>query len=330
MVAQIDLAGNSQNCDTPCPVSHILTRSLRSRSDQPFSLVVHADMLKISTSDIKKGIQPKRNFGSSKRGTIRQFSRSSRKRMIEFMAKVRYNCSLLFATLTYPDLFPPDDPECWHDDFEAFRRRFERAYPDYRAIWRMELKERLSGENIGEKAPHFHLIIFLDKYFDEIALPVVCNNFWAWMSNNWSEIAAYEDENHILHGTDCTIVRSRKHAYAYVSKYVGKISEDTIDAGRRWGRIGKFDTSHSETFNLSDDEYIELRRLVKKWLKSRKNPYAKKFAKQSANQGCTIFGMGDTDIEGNPRNPLQNYWQFICEVERVIAERKQLERGYGD
>lgn len=239
------------------------------------------------------------------RGAVRGFSRAARKRMIEFMASIRNEGSMLFMTLTYPDILPLDDPDCWKRHFENFRDRLEHHYPEFRAIWRMELQDRKSGESEGAIAPHFHLLLFMPAIPDT-ALDLAAETLQVAFVQMWHAVIETYDEKHLEHGCHISPVRSVKHAMKYVSKYIAKEEQDSYEFGRRWGRIGKFDTSASVTILLTQDEYVLFKRLVRKWLKSRAkrtnkktgevtyNQYHKRFARQSCWKGCAIFGMGDT------------------------------------
>lgn len=324
-------------------LNHVTSsQSRRIHQDKHYNVEIYADMMKVKVSgqkigrlDCKKfaggkvheklsptfggviGINIKRQ-GLGQRGKVKGFSREARKRMIEFLAKVRKPGHMMFLTLTYPDHCPHNDNGQWNADFEKFRHRFERAYPNYSAIWRMELIARKSGDYIGVVCPHYHMIVFTGENFDDKSAAENTVDFWAWCSNNWYEIANCEDERHILHGVDCSTVKSRKHAYAYVSKYVAKTTTDGIEAGRRWGRIGKFDTSKSETFVLTDVSVIQLRRIIRKWLKVRKSPYRWKFSRQNSMQGFSVFGLGDVDENGIDRGVFAGYWQ-VLECSRIHA-----------
>jgi len=124
-----------------------------------------------------------------------------------------------------------------------------------------------------------------------------------------------------LHGADVAPVKSRKHAYHYVSKYVAKESGDVLEIGRRWGRIGDFDTAGSIEVALTFDEYVIFRRLVRRWMKGRGGKYHRRFAKQSPSKGCTVFGIGDEAQAG--------WFAFIFEAFRQSADKRERERGYG-
>lgn len=73
----------------------------------------------------------------------------------------------LFCTFTYPDRYP-NQPEVWKRDLKVMCQRMAREFPGFSGFWRLELKERQSGENVGQIAPHFHLLAW--------GVP------WAWKS----------------------------------------------------------------------------------------------------------------------------------------------------
>lgn len=270
-------------------------------------LRIHADMLKAKTVWAIGGLSPT-NGGGGMRGNVRGFSAASRKRMLEFMASARVRGQMLFGTFTYPDSFPVGQPEIWNAHFEAFRRRIERKYPDYAIIWREELQDRKSGQNRGKIAPHFHMLIdsalegspsieveYVPSYGKllEKTVSPLSRAFEAFALEAWHEIVGAGDENHKVHGAFVVACRNRKHAYKYVSKYVSKIDSDEFEVGRRWGRIGAWDVSASVVCVISYQEYVELRRMVKAYLRKRGSDYWRRFRRQSAMKGAAMFGLGD-------------------------------------
>lgn len=341
-----------------------------------YEVFLHADMIKVKSSAQKRGVVERSRFsggqpheqlsdsfggviginipraGLQKRGKIRGFSNAARKRMIEFLAKIRHPGHMIFVTLTYPDIFPTGDKAAWTSDFEKFRHRFQRQYPQWSALWRMELIERKSGYNEGIVAPHYHLIVFTGENLDDTAKAEKTLDFWAWCSNNWFEIANYDCEEHIFYGCDTSSVKSRKHAYAYVSKYVAKACDDGHSVGRRWGRIGKFDTSASQKFVLTDECFVELRRIIKRWLKTRSRvpdenaspeevekwllrmkkdrSYAKRFGGRGSMTGFSVFGLGDTMPNGELFGLTGGGQDFIFAVADYRTERKSRYQSHGD
>lgn len=311
--------------------------------DKPVHVAIHHDMIKVTTPDYANG---KNARPGGDRGTVKGFSRASRKRMIEFMSSIRGdNGDMYFVTMTYDDwswLRKPDDHT---RDFEAFRKRFERAFPNWRAIWRVEVKTRLSGELTGCKVPHFHLLIFSGRHDDEETKTENAEGLSHWGVENWGEIVRPENPAFKEYGFHVGAVKSRRHAYSYVSKYIGKVDDDHIAAGRRWGRIGKFDTSPSETVILAPDEAQELKRLIRRWLRSkhpaapasqsakdikkwhaqiaRARAFASRFASFSSGSGFTAFGIGDGAGDITRASLMHSAAQFIYAA-KDIARAKRL------
>ena len=305
-----------------------------------YEISIHADMVKLKALTLTNAHSQPPAVGGI-RGEIVGFSRASRKRLIEFMASVRYDTQMIFATLTYPDNFPVDDPETWERHFEAFRRRFERAYPGWRCVYRKELQTRKSGEFKGMDAPHRHLIIFTDneagktdvwtEQFESYGKPkdrTVSNlsiGFETWALQAWSEIVDSPDERHASHGAFAVAVRNRRHAYSYISKYVAKEENDTHAIGRRWGKIGKFDNAPSRRGTLTRRQYAEFKRQVRKLLEARgssekkRDPQAfhNRMKRQKITQGCTVFGLGDGLLSGDTN---EDWSRLLYRILHNVAE----------
>lgn len=269
-------------------------------SERAYTLTVFADMLKIHGASYGQPVRTQEQIGGM-RGVIRGFSKQSRKRMIEFIASVRYSGQLFFLTLTYPDMFSLD-PAQWERDFDTFRKRFQRACPTWRGLWRIEQQERKSGIMKGTVAPHFHILIF--THYAEMTpdLEFRAEQFQSWALSAWYDIVHSGDIKHSRHGAHVALVRSRKHAYMYVSKYIAKTTDDTDAIGKRWGHIGQFNCDSSIEIVISQEEYIQLRRIIKRWLKGTGRKFWKRFGRLSCLMGCTVFGLGDglTENEFNP------------------------------
>jgi len=318
----------------------------RLRHASPVKVEVYADMVKVSIPDDRNGKQPRSAAGGASvlekpmhpfggviglnlprqsggvRSAVAGFSRSSRKRMIEFMAKVRHTGSMLFLTMTYDDISLIREDLDLKAEFEAFRRRFERAFPTWAALWRIELQERKSGIHQGKLVPHYHLLVFTEEKYEDGYLQSIADSFRSWGAVAWQEITTSYEPSHLVYGFHVTPVRSRKQAYAYVSKYVGKAANDNYEIGRRWGRIGRFDTTSSETFTLDDQEHIALRRLIKRWLKNKKPEFGRKFGRMKISVGFSVFGLGDGLMDASDLNIFSGISQFIVEVKRQSLERQ--------
>lgn len=325
----------------------------RLRHQQPARVRVYRDMFKLDYPDSLNGRKEKASWsgaiasekfeqsfggviginlpraGGGKRGEVRGFSRASRKRMIELMAKIRESGDMYFVTMTYDDDSWQRSGGNHQADFEAFRRRFERQFPTFKAIWRLEIKERLSGTLIGQQVPHFHLLIWTNRSDSDAWQKAFTTSLQAWGVRVWGEILQTQNQAFDIYGFHVAPVRSRKHAYSYVSKYLGKTDDDDISCGRRWGRIGQFNTDASETILLSDDETIELRRLIKRWLRNRNKGFASKFARMSTAKGFTVFALGDCARTRTEGTIFSGAGQFISAVKCYTREREQRESGVG-
>ncbi len=97
--------------------------------------------------------------GGAKRGRIGCLSPASRSRLLRKMSRLRRDEMPVFATVTYPDEFTPE-PARWKRDLDALLKRLRRLFPAASGFWKLELKARQSGQNAGQLAPHFHLLLW--------------------------------------------------------------------------------------------------------------------------------------------------------------------------
>lgn len=78
---------------------------------------------------------------------------------MELLATLQRDQQPIFVTLTYPNEFPT-----YHEDFkrhfEMFWHRITRRWPGASALWTLEFQAGKSGANVGQIAPHYHLIIY--------------------------------------------------------------------------------------------------------------------------------------------------------------------------
>lgn len=275
-------------------------RHIGVQSEQTFTVNIHADMVKIKANQFA-GKPPK-----STRDKVSSFSRKSRKRMMELMAD-EIRVPDLFVTLTFDDSYVIGWEKKFRADFEAFRRRLERAYGSISAIWRLELETRKSGEYKGVLMPHFHLIVWLPDPENQVSLIVEKKESHHW-AQWWHDITGCTHPEHLKRrGCDISRIRSRRHGYHYVSKYATKSSDDRQTVGRRWGRIGRVGQGSRAGVVLNKSEYIQLKRLITtyhkrlitrknkdtgKWEAKRNKLLASKTARQSPELGLMAFGLG--------------------------------------
>ncbi|HTX21140.1 MAG TPA: hypothetical protein VMD27_04640 [Candidatus Aquilonibacter sp.] len=218
-------------------------------------------------------IAPENSGLQKKRGKIHGFSRASRRRMMQFLAKVRLDELLpLFGTTTYPDIFP-DEAEKFKRDLQTLIERLKRRFPLVGLLWRLEFKIRKSGVNVGKVAPHFHWLLWnvprqfefkpepgkwakisqakdgtwreTVKFYDRDKIATVVNavsgqdRFTEWLSRNWYDVAGTGNLRHYNAGTNVKVLTSKREVFFYVSKYMGKAeSEAGCECpGRFWGVV---------------------------------------------------------------------------------------------
>lgn len=281
----------------------IETAAARVHRDR-IKLHVHRDMIKIKC---EAAIQKLQTDGG-KRGNVAGFSNASRKRMIDLMCQQRHGAPKTFVSLTYADealfeitehgeVIRSTNHHDWKNHVEILRKRIERKFEDMRAIWRIELKQRKSGRFAGLIAPHYHLLVW------GLSPQTVVDHdgendvtFAEWMNQQWFDILETGLQKAFDHGTHISPVKSSRHAMFYVSKYVAKTEDefnDQYEVGRRWGRIGQFQTFTTQVITLTEDELIQFRRLLRSWLKSHGRDYAKRLRGSRLEVGFSVYGIGD-------------------------------------
>ena len=230
-------------------------------------------VIKQGRHEIKPEAEDKRDQG--KRGRIATFSRASRRRMMLFLAKVRLaeDNLPLFGTTTYPDLFPEETAK-FKRDLQAFLHRLKRRFPEAGILWRLEFKQRKSGENIGKLAPHFHWLLWnvpwkfpfksergkwcairleadggatmvlRSKEGDTVCTGSIALNGGAdeithWFTRNWYDVAGTGDVRHYRAGTNVKALPSAHLVFCYVSKYLSKVDREALCQypGRFWGVV---------------------------------------------------------------------------------------------
>lgn len=206
-----------------------------------------------------------RRMGGGRRGRVQGKSAAARRRQLQLMARVKPRGRVYFVTLTYSDEYWYSW-EAWKRDLHTLFKRMARLWPEFGALWALELVERKSGYRLGEWAPHFHLILFgvdVEKVEDgpdeyqlkrdgEKASDVL--RLQAWFKRNWYEVnhigavgvvgkpgryvkfqvpvpEGEESEVHInrKRGADVVELDSRRKIYSYVSKYTSKAGPGMVD-----------------------------------------------------------------------------------------------------
>lgn len=288
---------NAAKSGTPCPMCH-----KSPQQDTTYEITLFAGMVQVAAKSAVVGKHPGKG-----RGRIDSFSRRSRKRMIEKLTKKRMYHRPVFVTLTYPDEiyfdYNLDGLKIKHD-LELMEKRFKRLNPSIGGIWRVEFETRKSGRFLSQIAPHFHLI--LDGYLGDMGI------LRKWVRNAWVEILRNYYPALQSARIDVQVAKSRRHAGYYVAKYVAKpietieqesneneesiceiIHNGTFWTGRHWGAFGNWDVSEGLVVKLTREQFVEIRRTMRKWMKRQNPRFAKILAKMSPTVGFSMFGWGD-------------------------------------
>jgi hypothetical protein len=160
------------------------------------------------------------------RGSIKNFSKKSRKRLFDLVNSLNPKGSLmpLFVSLTYPHVMC--DGMTAKRDLRTFTKRLLRLYPDAAILWRMEYQDR--------GAIHFHLLIWNVRFIP-----------WEWIRENWRGVIGAPEG---ALATDIRRIYNVKHMLSYVSKYIAKsgsvgsfnsVPYVSTWTGRFWGIMGK-------------------------------------------------------------------------------------------
>lgn len=157
--------------------------------------------------------------GGGKRGrvsTVQSFA--SRRRMGQFLGKLRSDAVPAFVTMTLPDKCCPS-PDGLADVLSALQKRFKRQWPGGALVWKRE--HHASG------VPHFHMLVWLNTG-KTLAWEVL--QLQRWMRPVWSELLGVKSRVEADAARDCKTV---KH---YASGYLWRGKGYQLDAqGIHWG-----------------------------------------------------------------------------------------------
>lgn len=220
-----------------------------------------------------------------KRGVIFGFSRGSRIRLMRKLHIIDYEKMgvPLFLTLTYPGHWEKDF-QVWKDHFDRFCIELDIWEPDSCLIWKIEPQQR--------GAPHFHCLVFGAKRLDT-------QEGRDWVSKTWYRIVGSGDDRHLRAGTRVEHCKSVKFLLRYLVKYIGKAAAYDLRFGRIWGLRGrrKLEYTPITTFKLTKDQFLCLRRLIRKYLESRRRFLGgKKFRPEGRNRLSNVSPLGNWAI----------------------------------
>src|ERR1039458_3798530 len=160
--------GGPATSGTPTPAAQTLALSnghISPRDSSPCSVEVWegAHLMRLRKPGISRPEAPRTRRS---RGRVAGYSRRSRARLMERLAQVRtVEVALpMFTSRTFPDRVPGAAEIPGMDD--RFWKRLQRRFPDAGIIWHRELKDRKSGETVGEFVPHFHELVWnVNRFF---------------------------------------------------------------------------------------------------------------------------------------------------------------------
>lgn len=231
-----------------------------------------ASLLSVKNGQISEAV------GGGIRGKVTGFSRASRRRLMQTIARIRKDADLPnFVTLTYPASFPTPKESKKHLD--TFQKRLRRKYPDIGIIWKLEPQER--------GAPHYHMLTWGPD----------TEELLRFVASSWFEIAGNGDMKHLFFhlgafqdSKPCVSkVRSFRGVWSYASKYLGKTFEvagwNEQETGRYWGVAGRDNIPFGESmvmFITSKDAH--------EWMR-----YQRRFARLKSRdyKSITIFCTAD-------------------------------------
>jgi hypothetical protein len=190
------------------------------------------------------------NLGGGQRRAITGFSASSRRRMLRTLGTLDLAAvkgTPIFLTLTYPGdwraVCPSGREAKVH--LNAFRRRWERRWGDFPAVWKMEFQPRKRRPTHQQMAPHFHLLATLPVLDPGESVPSPTNLTTAreWVSKAWWEIVGSGDERHLRAGTQ--VVEANGSApgrlIGYFAGYTaGRSKEEQHLAPGNWPGLGRY------------------------------------------------------------------------------------------
>lgn len=191
----------------------------------------------------------KRYYPVKRRGTIKNFSKASRNRLMLKMAKLNREKTPYFLTLTYPSSWPTARESKKH--LSSFIKRLKRRYgDDLGYIWKLEFQKR--------GAPHYHIFLWgINDYGKKLM---------GWIADSWAEVCKIGDENHVKAGTCIQKIRTWKGVRSYSAKYFGKIDENEREKGigRVWGIGGNVPFSDVVRIEIDPRQRHKLLRYLRK------------------------------------------------------------------
>ena len=251
-------------------------------------LNVYSNMTEIRPKNRPKGASSKKGGGIKQK--ITEFSRKSRRNFIKSLCKLMEPIELWQDFTFADDIMTGQTIEQRKDTsnkvLNRFRRILKDKYPDLWAIYKREWQPRKSGNLSGEYVPHFHVFIaernILDKK-DYSSLALDLARIWV----NCTKTTEYNKALRVAqHTRSYRLIKNQRHAIAYASKYVSKSDEFKTEEsiGRTWGTIGDIKESRPQIVELTPDEAVHLKRVLRQKIKK-----SKKLKKSLSRPGIPTF-----------------------------------------
>lgn len=239
---------------------------------------------KVRVASMVTGAEDRKRV-TAPRGIITGWSADSRLNMVETMCSLDWGPVVApgphrrgwrpgMITLTLPGDWQAVAPTAaaFKLIMDRFWKRWERRWGKAECVWKLEFQRR--------GAPHVHIYC---------AVPPG-REFQSWLSRTWFEVVGSGDPRHLAAGTGVDwrdgilasdpkrlavyfLKRAAGHNLGASKEYQHRVPvewEATGGAGRFWGVKGL--KRASVQVQLHDREFVQLRRLLRKWAKSRGRP----------------------------------------------------------
>ena len=285
-------------------------------------------ILKMPSGVSVSGRQPEQ------RGEVIEFSKASQRRLVDLFASLRTDCLPYLVTLTYPDQFPLYRNE-YKRHLDTLGKRIRRRWPGSSIIWKLEFKKRLSGENKGGIAPHYHLFVFNvpwsfvpqreindwytlkqtdTKTFHLIVLSktseimkgsylfdpenkILSDTLKDWFSRNWYDTVGTGDHKNYLAGTRVEEIRTHSGSMWYAAQNYSRKMVDCSELKEKPGRFWGVICRTNLPLGYKEEREIPRRTGIK--VKRLMRGYLeRKMKRQSRNRSSLVSGKiyGDSDV----------------------------------
>jgi hypothetical protein len=214
--------------------------------------------LSFEDTKTRNQLSPPRRHGRGIRDRVKGFSRTSRTNLLRRLASINttafkgFRGRMIFVTLTYPRKYS-EDPKLCKRHLKALRKRLQREFEPFAAIWRLGIQKR--------GALHFHLLLFVGPSVGSVG------ELRRFISSAWYEVTGEVSEGHLRTGTRVEAVKRWKQATSYVERYMAKPEEfpEGLQTGRIWGIWNEeLLPVRWETVQVSLRDAFKIRRIYRK------------------------------------------------------------------